>query len=282
MALNVNTNVPSINAQRQLGITNQGLTKSLERLSSGLRINRAADDAAGLAITSKMRTELNGYSQAVRNANDGISLIQTAEGSLNEVYNVLDRIRTISEQSANGILGQEERDLIDTEFKELYAEIDRITQVANFNGKKLLDGSISSASTAVSLQVGVKNTANDRIAVRVDDVSASALGLGTNGTITTLSTQDMARSALDIVDSAISTISENRGRLGAQQNRLESTIANINITIENQSASVSRIRDVDFAQETANFTKQQILMQAGTAILGNANGLPQSALSLLG
>jgi len=282
MALNVNTNVPSINAQRQLGITNQGLTKSLERLSSGLRINRAADDAAGLAITSKMRTELNGYSQAVRNANDGISLIQTAEGSLNEVYNVLDRIRTISEQSANGILGQEERDLIDTEFKELYAEIDRITQVANFNGKKLLDGSISSASTAVSLQVGVKNTTNDRIAVRVDDVSASALGLGTNGTITTLSTQDMARSALDIVDSAISTISENRGRLGAQQNRLESTIANINITIENQSASVSRIRDVDFAQETANFTKQQILMQAGTAILGNANGLPQSALSLLG
>jgi len=282
MALNVNTNVPSINAQRQLGITNQGLTKSLERLSSGLRINRAADDAAGLAITSKMRTELNGYSQAVRNANDGISLIQTAEGSLNEVYNVLDRIRTISEQSANGILGQEERDLIDTEFKELYAEIDRITQVANFNGKKLLDGSISSASTAVSLQVGVKNTANDRIAVRVDDVSASALGLGTKGTITTLSTQDMARSALDIVDSAISTISENRGRLGAQQNRLESTIANINITIENQSASVSRIRDVDFAQETANFTKQQILMQAGTAILGNANGLPQSALSLLG
>jgi len=282
MALNVNTNVPSINAQRQLGITNQQLTKSLERLSSGLRINRAADDAAGLAITSKMRTELNGYSQAVRNANDGISLIQTAEGSLNEVYNVLDRIRTISEQSANGILGQEERDLIDTEFKELYAEIDRITQVANFNGKKLLDGSISSASTAVSLQVGVKNTTNDRIAVRVDDVSASALGLGTNGTITTLSTQDMARSALDIVDSAISTISENRGRLGAQQNRLESTIANINITIENQSASVSRIRDVDFAQETANFTKQQILMQAGTAILGNANGLPQSALSLLG
>jgi len=282
MALNVNTNVPSINAQRQLGITNQQLTKSLERLSSGLRINRAADDAAGLAITSKMRTELNGYSQAVRNANDGISLIQTAEGSLNEVYNVLDRIRTISEQSANGILGQEERDLIDTEFKELYAEIDRITQVANFNGKKLLDGSISSASTAVSLQVGVKNTANDRIAVRVDDVSASALGLGNNGTITTLSTQDMARSALDIVDSAISTISENRGRLGAQQNRLESTIANINITIENQSASVSRIRDVDFAQETANFTKQQILMQAGTAILGNANGLPQSALSLLG
>ena len=273
MALNVNTNVPSINAQRQLGVTNQAMTKSLERLSSGLRINRAADDAAGLAITSKMRTELNGYSQAVRNANDGISLIQTAEGSLNEVYNVLDRIRTISEQSANGILGQEERDLIDTEFKELYAEIDRITQVANFNGKKLLDGSISSASTAVSLQVGVKNTANDRIAVRVDDVSASALGLGTNGTITTLSTQDMARSALDIVDSAISTISENRGRLGAQQNRLESTIANINITIENQSASVSRIRDVDFAQETANFTKQQILMQAGTAILGNANCL---------
>lgn len=279
MPIVVNTNIASINAQRQLGVNNAKLQKSLERLSSGLRINRAADDAAGLAITSKMRAEVKGMAQAVRNANDGISLIQTAEGSLEEIYNILSRIRELAEESANGTLSQKDRDLIDTEYKELYKEIDRIASVAEFNGKKLLDGSIS--STGISLQVGIHNTANDKINIKIDNVSASALGLGNNGTITTLSTQDMARSALDIVDSAINKISENRGKLGAQQNRLDSTIANLNITIENQQASISRIRDVDFAAETAKYTQQQILVQAGTAILAQANALPQSALSLL-
>ncbi len=279
MPIVVNTNVASINAQRQLGINNAKLQKSLERLSSGLRINRAADDAAGLAITSKMRAQVRGMAQAVRNANDGISLIQTAEGSLEEIYNILSRIRELAEESANGTLGQEERDLIDTEFQQLYQEIDRISNVAEFNGKKLLDGSIS--STGISLQVGVHNTDNDKIEIKIDDVSASALGLGADGTITTLSTQEMARSALDIVDSAIKIISRNRGRLGAQQNRLDSTISNLNITIENQQASISRIRDVDFAAETARYTQQQILVQTGTAILAQANALPQAALSLL-
>lgn len=281
MAITVNTNVASINAQRNLGKTSSNMSKSLERLSSGLRINRAADDAAGLAITSKQRAEVRGMSQAVRNANDGISMIQTAEGSLEEVYNIVSRVRELAEQSASGVMSQEERDLIDTEFKELYAEIDRISSVTEFNSTKLLDGSISTAANAVSLQVGINNTANDKIDVKIDDVSASALGMGSDGTITTLSSQAMARSALDIVDSAITTISKNRGRLGAQTNRLESTVANLNITMENTNASISRIRDVDFASETANFTKQQILSQAGTSILAQANQLPQSALSLL-
>ena len=281
MALTVNTNIASLNAQRKLGMTSMSMNKSLEKLSSGLRINRAADDAAGLAITSKQRADVKSMAQALRNANDGISMVQTAEGSLDEIYNILSRIRELSEQSANGTMGQEERDLIDTEYKELFAEIDRIASVTSFNNLKLLDGSISTASTAISLQVGQKNTVNDKIGIRIDGVSASALGLGTNGTISTISTQDMARSALDIVDSAISTISKNRGRLGAQSNRLNSTIANMNLSIENTNASISRIRDVDFAAETANFTKQQILSQAGTSILAQANQIPQGALSLL-
>ncbi len=279
MPIRVNTNIASINARRNLDITNQRLQKSLERLSSGLRINRAADDAAGLAITSKMRAEVKSMAQAVRNANDGISLIQTAEGSLEEIYNILSRVRELAEESANGTLSQDERDLIDTEFQQLYQEIDRIANVTEFNGIKLLDGSIS--SNGISLQVGINNTSNDKITITINDMKASALGLGTGSTITTLSTQEMARSALDIVDSAIALVSTNRGKLGAQQNRLDSTISNLNITIENQQASISRIRDVDFAAETANFTQQQILLQTGTAILAQANALPQSALSLL-
>lgn len=281
MPIRVNTNIGSINAQRKLGVTEQAMQKSIERLSSGLRINRAADDAAGLAVTSKMRAEVKGMSQAVRNANDGISMIQTAEGSMEEVYNILSRMRELSEQAATGTLGQDERDLVDLEFVELHKEIDRISSVTRFNGTPLLDGSISTAATAIQLQVGVNNTSSDRIGIQIDNLSSSSMGLGPNGTITTLSSQAMAQSALDIIDSAIGNISANRGRLGAQMNRLESTVSNLNITIENTNSSISRIRDVDFAAETANYTQHQILLQAGTSILAQANQIPQSALSLL-
>jgi flagellin len=277
MALTVNTNVPSINAQRNLSITQGQLAKSLERLSSGLRINRAGDDAAGLAISENMRAKIRGMNQAVRNANDGISFLQVGEGALNETSNILIRMRELAEQSASGTLGSSQRDSIQNEYKSLQDEIDRIANVTEFNGAKLLDGNVS--ASGVNFQVGVGTTSNDLINVKIDVCTSSALGVGTATTV--VSTEAAARSALDLIDSAINTIAQRRGSLGAVQNRLQSTINNLQVAIENTSAAESRIRDVDVAAETAAMTRAQILSQAGTAILGQANQTPQGALSLL-
>jgi flagellin len=277
MGLRVNTNLASINAQRNLYNTGVKLGKSLEKLSSGLRINRAGDDAAGLAISESLKSEIRALQQASRNANDGISMVQTAEGSLDEISGIAIRLRELAEQAANGTLGQNERQFLDDEFQALTAEIDRIAATTEFNGTKLIDGS----GGDVAIQVGTGSTSDDRIALDfATTVDSAALSLdaatltGTDGT--------NARAAIDSLDSALTTITQTRASFGAVQNRLESTVRNLGIAVENLSAANSRIRDVDVAEESANMTSLQILQQAGVSVLAQANLSPQSALSLLG
>ena len=275
MALTVNTNIASINAQRNLSLTQVSLGKSLERLSSGLRINRAGDDAAGLAISENMRAQIRSMNQAIRNANDGVSLVQTAEGSLNEVSNILVRMRELATQSATGTVSSDQRSYIDAEFTQLKNEINRIASSAEFNGSKLLDGT----SATYSFQVGAGNSANDTISVSISAAGASSIGVGSASV--SGNSGASASAALGAIDTAIKSVSNIRGTLGAVQNRLQSTINNLQVYSENLSAAESRIRDVDVAAETAALTRAQILSQAGTAILPQANQTPQSALQLL-
>ena len=274
--ISVVTNVPSLNAQRNLNKTQTSLATNIQRLSSGLRINSAADDAAGLSITQNLNAQIAGLKQATRNANDGISVIQTAEGALGEVNNVLSRMRELAVQAANsGTLGTNERNYIDQEFQLLESELNRIVGVTEFNGQKLIDGSLSAG---VSFQVGMRNSTNDRIALTVMDSDATALGLNDE----VLSAATSAQAAIEALDSAIQSVATLRGTLGATQNRLTMTISNLTNMHENFSASASRIQDADIAEETAQMTRHQILTQAGVAVLAQANQLPQAALSLLG
>ena len=275
MALVINTNVASLNAQRNLNSTQLMMSKSMERLSSGLRINRAGDDAAGLAISQNMQANIRSMNQAVRNANDGISLVQTAEGALNESSNILQRMRELATQAANGVLSTSQRANIQVEFSNLQQEIDRIAAVTDFNGTKLLDGSLSTGTT---LQIGIGTSANDTLSVSIGNANTSTLSVSANF----VSTQGAAQSALSAIDSAIQSVSTARGNLGAVQNRLQSTINNLQVAVENTSAANSRIVDVDVAAETANMTKAQILAQAGVSVLSQANQSPQLALKLLG
>lgn len=279
MALVINTNVTAINAQRNLAKTEGALGTSLSRLSSGLRITSAKDDAAGLAISEKLRAQIRGLAQAERNANDGISLVQTAEGALNEVSGALIRMRELAVQAATGTVGDEERDYLDSEFASLINEIDRIAARTEFNGTALLDGS---ASGGISLQVGLENNASDRISASIGSTYASKLGDGTFISTQHVSTVALAQSALAVIDSAIADVSAVRGDLGATQNRLSITVNNLATQRENLSAANSRIRDVDVASETVDMTRNQILMQAGVAVLAQANQLPAMALSLIG
>jgi len=274
MSLTINTNIMSLNAQRNLSSTQNELSKSMQRLSSGLRINSAADDAAGLAISVGMDARVKSMNQAVRNANDGVSLAQTAEGSLNETTNLLTRMRELAQESATGTVSNAQRTSIQNEFTQLSSEIDRIANATQFNGANLLDGSLS---TGVSFQIGTNNTTNDSISLSVTAAGSSALGLGA----TAVSTQATAQSSLAMIDSALASVSTLRGTLGAVQNRLQSTINNLQVAIENTSAAESRIRDVDVAAETANMTRANILVQAGVSILSQANSSPQAALKLL-
>lgn len=274
MALTINTNIMSLNAQRNLSTTQNALSKSMERLSSGLRINSAADDAAGLAISVGMAAQVKSMNQAVRNANDGVSLAQTAEGSLNETTNILTRMRELAQESATGTVSDPQRTSIQNEFSQLASEIDRIANATQFNGSNLLDGTLS---TGISFQIGTNNTSNDSITLSITSATSSALGLGA----TAVSTMSNARSALAKIDSAIANVSTVRGTLGAVQNRLQSSISNIQVAVENVSAAMSRIRDVDVAAETANMTRANILVQAGVSILSQANQTPQAALKLL-
>jgi flagellin len=277
MALTINTNVASLNAQRSLSTTQLALSKSMERLSSGLRINRAGDDAAGLAISQNMQANIRSMNQAVRNANDGISLTQTAEGALNETSNILLRMRELGTQAASGTLTGSQRDNIQVEFKNLQDEIDRIANVTDFNGTKLLSGNLSAGT---SLQVGTGTTTSDTISVTITKADSATLSVGSTSTY--VSTQAAAQSALSAIDSAISSVATMRGGLGAVQNRLQSTINNLQVAVENTSAANSRILDVDVAAETSNMTRAQILTQAGVSILSQANQSPQLALKLLG
>lgn len=272
MGLRVNSNTASINAQRNLANTTTGLQKSLQRLSSGLRISRAADDAAGLAISENFRSDIRSLGQAQRNANDGISLLQIAEGALNEVSGLLIRQRELAIQSANGTLGAAERTTIDNEFQDLTAEISRIAAVTEFNGTAILN-----STAQVDFQVGINATANDQITV--SGVTATAGAIGVSGAAVT--SQSGATTALGLIDSAISQVASLRAGFGTVQNRLESTIRSIAVAIENTTAAESRIRDVDFANETAELTRNQVLQQAGISVLAQANVSSQSALSLL-
>jgi len=274
MALTVNTNVGSLNAQRNLSQSQGALSKSMQRLSSGLRINSAKDDAAGLAISDRMTAQIRGLNQAVRNANDGISLAQTAEGALSETTNILQRMRELAVQSANGTNTTADRSSLDAEFTQLQSEIDRIATNTKFNGQVLLSGGFS--ATGMSFQVGAD--ANQTISVTIGGATLNKLGVSTN----TVATASAAQSAITAIDTALSTVDTTRGALGAVQNRFESTISNLSNISENLSAARSRILDADIAAETSAMTKNNILQQAGVSILAQANQTPQLALSLLG
>ncbi|MBK7073562.1 MAG: flagellin FliC [Myxococcales bacterium] len=279
MAISILTNVASLNAQRNLNTTQTALSASIGRLSSGLRINNAADDAAGLGISENLKADLRSLSQASRNANDGVSMSQVAEGSMNEMQGIVTRMRELSVQSANQTLGTTERGYIQTEFGQLRNEINRISAVTEFNGQKLVDGS---ASAGLSFQVGMQNTSNDRISMSITKLTTSTLGsTSLHIASASLSTATNARAALGAFDKAIEQLSTSRAKVGAVQNRMQVTISNLAVAHENLSAANSRIRDVDVASETSQLTKSQILSQAGLAVLSQANQLPNSALSLL-
>jgi len=276
MALRINTNPVSLRAQQNLSKAQGALTSNVERLSSGLRINRAGDDAAGSSISSKLSSDTRGLKQASRNTNDAISVIQTAEGAMNEINGLLTRMRELAVQSANGgTMTSSERGYIDQEFQLLESEINRIVNVTEFNGQKLIDGTISGG---VDFQVGMNNTTNDRIQLSVADSDSTALGLNDDA----LTSQTGAQQAIDALDTAIQSVATSRGTLGTTQNRLTVTLTNLANMHENLSAANSRIKDVDVAQESASMTRNQILQQAGVAVLAQANSLPQSALSLIG
>ena len=264
MSLRINNNVEAFNAHRQLVATSDRASKSMERLSSGYRINRAADDAAGLAISEKLRGQIRGLSQAQRNAQDGVSLVQTAEGSLNEVHSMLQRVRELAVQYSNGTLSTSDKAAITAEAAQLASEIERIGTTTNFNGIKLLDGSAST----VSFQVGAND--NDQITVTTESLGGKVGSIDVSAT-----------SAISAIDAAIQNVSTLRSTFGAVQNRLEHTLNNISTYQENLTASESRIRDVDMASEMVEFSKNQILQQAGTSMLAQANQAPQAVLSLL-
>jgi flagellin len=276
MAMSMLTNVSSLGAQRNLAKTTNAIAKNIARLSSGMRINRSADDAAGLAITSKMSAHIRGLSQAERNSNDAVSLIQTAEGGLNEINGLLTRMRELAVQSSTGgTLVASDRSALNQEFQALESEIDRIVNVTKYNGQELLNGAIS---TGVSFQVGILNTGNDRITLSL--AGATSGTLSTNGS--TLSTTSKSQLAITQIDSAIDRVASRRNKLGSTQNRLAVTISNLGSIKENLSAANARIRDVDVAAETAEMSRNQILMQAGVSVLSQANQMPGMILSLLG
>jgi len=279
MSISMLTNVTSLNAQQNLSNTQNALAQSISRLSSGMRINNAADDAAGLGISQGMQADIKSLGQAQRNTNDAISLSQVAEGGMSQMQGIVSRMRELSVESSNSTLGTTERGYVQTEFKQLSKEIDRISSVTDFNGQKLLDGS---ASTGLTFQVGIKNTANDRLALSITKLATTTLGstslhIGS----ASLSTATNAQAALAVFDVAIKQLSTARANVGAVQNRMQVTVSNLSVTSQNLTAANSRITDVDIASETANMTQHNILSQAGIAVLAQANQLPSAALSLL-
>ena len=264
----INTNVMSLTAQRNLNSSQGALATSMQRLSSGLRVNSAKDDAAGLAIAERMNTQVRGMNVAIRNANDGISLSQTAEGGLQEMSNMLQRMRELAVQSSNGTNSSADRANLNAEFVALDAEIGRIAETTKFNGVSVLN-----SATSVSFQVGANTGADNKLAISTVNIDVTSATITTSG---------LASAAIGTIDSMISTVTSNRAAFGATQSRFESAINNLQIGMENQSAARGRIMDADFAVETANMTKANILQQAGNAMVSQANSSPQSVLQLLG
>ncbi|HHY95049.1 MAG TPA: flagellin FliC [Firmicutes bacterium] len=272
--MRINSNLEALNAHRHLSTVSSQLAKSMERLSSGLRINRASDDAAGLAISEKILGQVNGLNQATRNAQDAISLVQTAEGALQETHSILQRMRELAVQAANDTLTQDDRNAIKSEIDNLLKEVTRIANDTEFNTMKLLDGQ-TVATAGLSFQVGAN--AGQVIALTIAGASAGALAIEGIG----VTDAAAASAAIASLDTAINAVSTARANLGAMQNRLEHTIANLGVASENLQAANSRIRDVDMAAEMMTYTKLQILQQAGTAMLAQANLAPQAVLKLL-
>ncbi|MFL9610316.1 flagellin domain-containing protein [Methylobacillus sp. Pita2] len=284
MAAVINTNLASLNAQRNLTTSQSSLNSSLQRLSSGLRVNSAKDDAAGLSIATRMDAQVRGQTVAIRNANDAISLAQTAEGALGKITDALQRMRELAVQSANATNEEGDRDNLQAEFKQLQDEITRITAGTKFNNKALFTG-----SSGLTFQVGAGTTSQDTITVDAINLTSAATG-STSGVAAAAATgtvaisgasADNATAAIDAIDDALDAVNTSRATLGAVQNRFESVISSLQVSVENQSAAKSRILDADFAAETANLTRAQILQQAGTAMLAQANSVPNNVLTLL-
>ena len=277
----INTNLMSLNAQRNLSATQSALATSVQRLSTGLRVNSAKDDAAGLAIAERMNTQVRGMNVAIRNANDAISLAQTAEGALSKINDMGQRMRELAVQSANATNNETDRESLDAEFQALSAEIKRNLEGTSFNGTKLF-----AALATMTFQVGANNTATDQIAVvttnlTTDTTMTGILGGGGGATAADIKNVDKSREALDKLDKMLATVNSKRAEFGATQNRFEAVIQTLQVSAENQTAARSRIMDADFASETAALTRAQVLQQAGTAMLSQANSLPNNVLSLL-
>ena len=279
MALVVNSNLRSLNALNNLNRTNGNLSDTFGRISSGLRINKAADDAAGLAVAENLDAGVRSLGMAKRNANDGIAVVQVAEGATNEVAEVLKRMRELAVQSSSETLESTERTYVQAEYEQLHSEIDRIADVTEFNGLKLTNAT----NTTLGVQVGMYNTTDDRISVNFGDISTSGTsGLGLETANVGLASVASAQAAIDRIDNALDTVNTYRSTYGAVQNRLDSAIRSLDTYSENLKAAESQIRDADFAHEAAEMSKQQIMQQAGTAILGQANQINQGALRLIG
>ena len=276
MGLRINTNTASLNAQRVLGGSKSGLDKSMEKLASGYRINRAGDDAAGLAISENLRAQIRGLKQASRNANDGISLVQVAEGAMNELSSILIRLRELGVQSASDTIGPVERQFLNVEYDQLISEIDRIADATEFNGTQLLAG----VGSIMDFQVGIRNNPEiDRISFDSSKADANSAALGVN--LTSVADKASAQNALSAIDAAIMSVSAMRADFGALQNRLQTTVSNIANSVENMSAANSRIRDVDVAEESSEMVRNKILLEAGTSVLAQANQSANIALGLL-
>jgi len=275
----INTNIASLNSQRNLNNTQSALNVALERLSSGQRVNSAKDDAAGLAIADRMDSQARGMNVAIRNANDGISLSQVAEGALGKVADMLQRMRELAVQSSNASNTSADRTSLNAEFRQLADEIDRTLQSTRFNGQAILAGSAG----ALVFQIGANNAATDRITITTANMAANGTisAVTSTGTVITGATGGTAQGVITTIDDALAVINSERATYGAVQNRFDAVIANLQIASENQTAARSRIMDADFAAETAALTRAQILQQAGTAMLAQANQLPQQVLTLL-
>jgi len=284
MAVRIFNNIPSLNAQRILGINNGRLAQSVERISSGIRINRGSDDAAGLAISEGLRSDIRALRQAIRNANDGVSLINVTEGALNEQSGILIRLRELASQAATGTVGSTERVTLQLEFSALRDEVDRIAQTTEFNGQKLVEGSLASSvasSSHILIQVGIDSSSDSRINLNTQVNLSAMTSTGLSIHELSVTSSDAALTALEQINTSIGMLTQGRGKIGAVQNRLIRTISTLSIAIENLSAAESAIRDADIAEEVALLTRNQILVQAATAMVGQANLIPQSVLQLL-
>ena len=278
MSLVIQTNASSINAQRNMMATGRNLNTSIQRLSSGLKVNSASDDAAGMAVTINLRAQIRGFEQAMENANDGIAILQTAEGSYNSISDIMIRMRELAVQASNDSLTNKERAYLDTEFEDLTAELTRISDVAEYNGQLLLDGTAGDGSGNMVFQVGTRNTTNDQITIQLGNQDAATLG------VDVLDLTDLANSqtAISTLDTALDTLATDRAILGSKINEMTAAVDNLATTVENLSTANSQIRDADISRESAAFTKNNVLMQSGVAMLSQANSIPQMALKLIG